>query len=71
LPSQFLHFLKKLKQRIRVIKSGKGRVKKFQEESKLTVEAHDIKRLNAAVIEQGLQFFGGIRLKIKTPREKP
>jgi hypothetical protein len=54
-----------------VIKSGKGRVKKFQGESKLTVEANDIERLNAAVIEQGLQFFGGISLKIKTPIEKP
>jgi hypothetical protein len=33
-------------------------MKKFQEESKLTIEAHGIERLNAAVIEQGLQFFG-------------
>jgi hypothetical protein len=49
----------------------KGPLKRFQKESKLTVEAHDIERLDATVIEQGLQFFGGIRLKIKTRAPAP
>jgi hypothetical protein len=53
-------------------KSKKKRpLKRFQKELKLTVEAHDIERLDVAVIEQGLQFFGGIRLKIKTRAPAP